>query len=106
MWAASHRRTSGVEVTHSLDDYPLMLTVAEACGLLRIGRTACYEAIRCGDIPSIKVGSSIRVPRHRLMLDGAGGETVEPTPEPSSFSHDDGSTVRRAARKDRQSSGS
>jgi len=49
------------------DALPLMLRVSDAMALCDLGRTATYEAIRCGDIPSIKLGRSIRVPKHRLM---------------------------------------
>ncbi len=45
---------------------PLVLTVEEAAKILRIGRTAAYEAARRGDLPVIRVGRSLRVPRHRL----------------------------------------
>ena len=54
-------------MTRSLDDLPPVLTVPETARVLRLGRTACYEGIRSGDIPSIKVGRSIRVPKHRLI---------------------------------------
>ena len=49
-----------------LADMPAVLTVEEAGELLRIGRSAAYQAVKAGEIPSIKVGRSIRVPRHRL----------------------------------------
>jgi excisionase family DNA binding protein len=45
---------------------PAVLTVEEAGELLRIGRSAAYAAVRAGEIPSIKVGRSIRVPTFRL----------------------------------------
>jgi excisionase family DNA binding protein len=45
---------------------PAVLTVEEAASLLRIGRPAACAAAPGGDIPSIRVGRSIRVPRHRL----------------------------------------
>lgn len=50
----------------ALADMPAVLTVEEAETLLRIGRSAAYEGVRSGEIPSIKVGRSIRIPRHRL----------------------------------------
>ena len=50
----------------SLVDLPLTLTVEECADVLRIGRSAAYQAVKTGEIPSIKVGRSIRVPRHRL----------------------------------------
>ena len=45
---------------------PAVLTVEEAAGILRIGRSAAYAAVKSGDIPAIKVGRSLRVPRHKL----------------------------------------
>ena len=51
---------------HSADVQPTLLTVAEAAQLLRIGRNTCYELIRLGQIPSIRLGRLIRVPRFGL----------------------------------------
>lgn len=53
-------------------EMPDLLTVPEVAEVLRIGRNEAYEAVRRGDIPSIRIGRSIRVPSHRLMalLDG------------------------------------
>jgi excisionase family DNA binding protein len=45
---------------------PLVYTVEEAAALLQIGRSAAYEAVRRGDLPSIRLGRSLRVPRHQL----------------------------------------
>jgi excisionase family DNA binding protein len=67
----------------ALDALPLVLTVEEAADVLRIGRSAAYSAVHAGEIPSIKVGRSIRVPRHALAallgID-ARGHSVD-TPE-------------------------
>ena len=43
-----------------------VLTVEEAAGFLRIGRSAAYAAVRSGEIPCVKIGKSLRVPRHAL----------------------------------------
>ena len=53
-------------------DEALVLTVEEAAKLLRIGRTACYEGIRRGDIPAVRIGRTLRVPRRGLhnLLNG------------------------------------
>jgi excisionase family DNA binding protein len=48
-------------------DLPAVLTVEEAASVLRIGRSAAYQAARSGDLPTIKIGRAIRVPRHRLV---------------------------------------
>jgi excisionase family DNA binding protein len=57
---------------------PLVLTVEEAARELRIGRSAAYDAVRRGELPAIRIGRSLRIPRHRLvgMLEnGDGGPT-------------------------------
>ncbi len=40
----------------------------EVAAVLRMGRTAAYEAIRRGEIPSLRLGRSIRVPREGLRI--------------------------------------
>ena len=50
----------------------LTYTVAETATLLGLSRNSAYEAARRGEIPTIRVGRRILVPRSRLgeMLDG------------------------------------
>jgi excisionase family DNA binding protein len=54
-----------------------VLTVEEAAHELRIGRTAAYAAVQRGDIPTIRIGRTLRVPRHALdrMLGRENGES-------------------------------
>lgn len=61
------RRTCGTEAAHSL-------TVDETAALLGVGQGTAYEGIRSGQIPHIKIGRRIIVPRAALMklLEGAG----------------------------------
>jgi len=40
-----------------------VLTVAELAKVLRIGRVSAYLAIERGDVPSIRIGRRILVPR-------------------------------------------
>jgi len=40
-----------------------LLTVKEAAAFLRIGRNTCYELIRQGQLPHVRLGRLIRVPR-------------------------------------------
>ena len=49
------------------DPLALVLTVEEAAEVLRIGRSAAYQAVRAGEIPSLRLGRKIRVPRAALM---------------------------------------
>lgn len=47
-------------------ELPLVLTVDEARRILRIGRRQLYQAIARQDVPAVKVGRSIRIPRSSL----------------------------------------
>lgn len=48
------------------------MTVPEAAAILGIGRNAAYEAAKTGQIPTIRIGKRILVPRAALdrMLEG------------------------------------
>jgi excisionase family DNA binding protein len=43
-----------------------LLTVPEAAKLLRIGRNLAYELVARGEIPSVRLGRVIRIPRTAL----------------------------------------
>jgi excisionase family DNA binding protein len=43
------------------------LTVTETADVLRIGRSAAYEAIRAGQIPSLRIGRRVLVPVSALV---------------------------------------
>ena len=45
----------------------LTLSVEETRQLLGIGRTAAYEAVRSGEIPSVRVGGRLLVPVASLL---------------------------------------
>jgi len=47
-------------------DLPLTMTVPEVARTLRVSRGAAYEAVRTGQIPVVRIGRSLRVPRHVL----------------------------------------
>ena len=49
------------------ENQQVVLTATEAARLLRIGRATCYEQIRQGVIPSIRIGKRILIPRAALM---------------------------------------
>lgn len=46
---------------------PLVLTVEDLTGILHVGRSAAYELVRSGQLKCIRVGKSIRIPRHELL---------------------------------------
>ena len=53
-------------ITMAVSDERVVLTVAEVGLLLGISRTLAYEAVRRGELPSIRVGRRILVPQARL----------------------------------------
>jgi excisionase family DNA binding protein len=48
-------------------DQRVTLTVEEAAKLLGIGRGTAYEAARRGEIPTIRLGRRLVVPRAKLL---------------------------------------
>ena len=54
------------ELPQSNSTTPGLLTVAEAAHVLRIGRNMCYDLIRQGQLPHVRLGRLIRVPRFGL----------------------------------------
>lgn len=52
--------------TDRSQDVPVMLTVPELAELLRVGRNAAYDLVRCGAIRSIRIGHKIRIPRQAV----------------------------------------
>ena len=58
----------------NLDDCPDLMTVAEVQQVFRIGRRQIYEAIRRGEIPHLRIGRTVRVPKIglRRLLEGTG----------------------------------
>ena len=55
----------------------LTLTVEEAAALLGISRNSAYEAVRRGEIPSVRIGGRIVIPRRRF-LDWLGAGDDDP----------------------------
>jgi excisionase family DNA binding protein len=44
----------------------MLLTVRDVEVQLQLGRTRTYELIRCGAIPSIRIGRAVRIPTVEL----------------------------------------
>lgn len=45
---------------------PLLLTVVEVAGLLRISRNLAYDLVHQGRLPHVRLGRRILIPRHGL----------------------------------------
>ena len=58
-----------------MDKEKLTLTVAEAAKCLGIGRNSAYEAIARGEIPVVKVGKRLLVPKAALETLLAAGQS-------------------------------
>lgn len=50
-----------------LDALPDVLTVVEFARLMRIGRNSAYEAIRRGDVGSVRIGRRVVIPRTAVL---------------------------------------
>jgi len=50
----------------SIEDLPLLLTVPEAAKVLRVGVSRAYEMAQRGEIPAVRIGRRIRIPREEL----------------------------------------
>lgn len=65
----------------------MLLTVDEASRLLGIGKTRLYELMRSGDIPSLRVGKSRRIPVREVeawierLLDEQRSDPLKPGSE-------------------------
>lgn len=55
------------------------LKVSEVAEFLRIGRSRAYELVGSGEIPSVRIGRSVRVSRRKLerWLEGQRYDTEE-----------------------------
>jgi excisionase family DNA binding protein len=56
------------------DDLPPILTVDQTAAVLGISRGLAFAAVRDGDIPSVRIGRRILVPRDQLL------QVLLPTP--------------------------
>jgi excisionase family DNA binding protein len=53
--------------TSMLATLPEALTAREAAAILRVGRNQLYQAIARGDLAAVRIGRSIRIPKHALL---------------------------------------
>jgi excisionase family DNA binding protein len=75
---------------------PLTISVEDAARLLGISRGLAYEAARRGDLPVIRLGRRLLVPRARLLELVGTAEMREaglPASEPLAGSNDNGNVT-------------
>jgi excisionase family DNA binding protein len=77
-WNSPHRQQE--HQTMKRNEPKTTLTVEEAAKLLGISRGLAFQAVRRGDIPSIRIGRRILIPRARLraLLDGDNAQGAVP----------------------------
>ena len=64
----------------------LVMTVPEAGELLGLGRNASYEAAKRGDLPTVRIGKLLRVPKaafHRMLESAVAMEGQSRTSPPA-----------------------
>jgi len=59
-------------------EHRLTFTVEETAKLLGIGRNLCYDRVKTGEIPVIRIGRRLLVPRRALEKLLENGQTVTP----------------------------
>lgn len=50
-----------------IENEPELLRVTEAAQLLALSRTKVYEMAERGEIPVLKIGTAVRIPRRKLL---------------------------------------
>jgi excisionase family DNA binding protein len=63
-----YKRSYSKENSRLVGDIRLVYEVPEAGEMLGLGRNASYQAAKRGDIPTIKIGKLIRVPKAAFDL--------------------------------------
>jgi excisionase family DNA binding protein len=53
--------------TQRYEDLPQLLTPEEFGGLIRVSRNTMYELLRRGDVPYVRFGRLIRIPKAALL---------------------------------------
>lgn len=51
----------------SIHTAPDVLTVTEAAKLLRLGRNAMYEAVRTNQVPAVRIGKRLLIPKSTII---------------------------------------
>ena len=52
---------------HLLENLPDIMTVSQVQDTLKIGRTMAYRLLMRGEIKSVRIGKSYRIPKQYLM---------------------------------------
>jgi len=68
-----------MNTTHDPPTISLTVSVTEAARLLGIGRTLAYDLVTRGDLPAVRLGRRVLIPRHAIdtLLAGAPFDASE-----------------------------
>ena len=66
----------------TLNDYPDYLTVEEVRQVLNLSKNSAYEAIKRGDIPSVKLGPRLTRVSKAALVEMMNGKGLHTTAEP------------------------
>lgn len=66
----------------TLNDYPDYLTVEEVRQVLNLSKNSAYEAIKRGDIPSVKLGPRLTRISKVKLIEAMNGEGTPATEDP------------------------
>lgn len=58
--------------------HPILLRAEEVALQLRVGRTKVFEMLAAGELPVVRIGRSVRVPR-RSLEEWVDAQTLAPT---------------------------
>ena len=54
------------------DDLPELCTPEQARAFLQVGKNKIYELLKAGDLPVLKFGQLMRIPKTALLANGKG----------------------------------
>lgn len=57
----------GLEEVLGLNSLPQLLTAEEVAGVMRVSKDLIYSMARDGEIPHVKLGRLVRIPKHQLI---------------------------------------
>jgi excisionase family DNA binding protein len=64
-----------------MDEPRVTLTVGEAAKLLRLSRAFTYELVARGELPSVRLGRRIVIPR--IAIEGILSDSIDALPPPA-----------------------
>jgi excisionase family DNA binding protein len=54
-------------MVNMLNNFPDVMSVADLCSVLNIGRNTAYRLLKSGDIKSVRIGNVHKIPKARVI---------------------------------------